>query len=212
MAQTYRHQCVIYEGTPSKHLGGLAALIKKMLDAKRRCLYLNSPAMVEGIRTYLKAVGVGVGAEIERGALILASGQDHVVHGRFDPDRMLEQLEEAVEGALRAGFDGLWATGDMTWEFGGERNFSKLLEYEYKLEKLFERQPALGGLCQYHTATLPRESVRDGLLSHETVYVNETIARINPHYMGAAAPAECAAVSQAEMQRMLARVRSAAAS
>jgi hypothetical protein len=202
---------VIYEGTPSKYLGGVAALIKKMLDANRRCLYLNSPAMVEGIRTYLRATGVNAGLQVERGALILSASHDHLVHGRFDPDKMLELLEKGVRSALRAGFEGLWATGDMTWEFGGERNFSKLLEYEHKLEKLFERQPALSGLCQYHTATLPREAVRDGLMTHEAVSLNETIARINPHYAAAGEESRDARVSALELRGMLARVRSAAA-
>jgi hypothetical protein len=44
---------MIYEGPPSTHLQGLAALIIAKLKANCRCLYLNSPTMVAGIRSYL---------------------------------------------------------------------------------------------------------------------------------------------------------------
>ncbi len=35
---------------------------------------------------------------------------------------MLHKLEDALDQALSDGYKGLWATGDMTWEFGSEKN------------------------------------------------------------------------------------------
>jgi hypothetical protein len=80
---------------------------------------------------------------------------------------MLSTLENAVGEALNRGHKGLWASGDITWEFGGTNDFSKLLEYEWGLEELFRREPALCGICQYHTDTLPSEAVADALHAHE---------------------------------------------
>lgn len=97
-------------------------------------------------------------------------------------NRMLDILNEAAEQATKEGYDGIWATGDMTWEFGPEKDFPKLLEYEWGLEELFSRQPSLSGICQYHTDTLPPEIVKHGLLSHQTIFINETLSRLNPHY------------------------------
>ena len=62
--------------------------------------------------------------------------------------------------ALKDGYQGLWATGDMTWEFGPARDLSKLLEYEWRLEEFIREHPQMGGICQYHTDTLPREILR----------------------------------------------------
>jgi hypothetical protein len=184
-----------------------------MLRANRRCLYLNSPMMLEGIRTYLGALGTDVASETARGALILSSSHDHLLNGRFDGKRMVALLEQEVEATLAAGFDGLWATGDMTWEFGGERNFAALLDYECALEELFARQPALGGLCQYHSETLPREAIRDALYTHQAVYVNETLSRINPYYAGSTALNQPRrAVSEVDVKIMLEGVRCSAAS
>ena len=71
----------------------------------------------------------------------------------------------------------------MTWEFGSEKEMGKLLEYEWKLEDLFGRLPGLSGICQYHIDTLPRDAVQKGLLAHQSIFINETLSRLNPHYV-----------------------------
>jgi MEDS: MEthanogen/methylotroph, DcmR Sensory domain len=80
------------------------------------------------------------------------------------------------------------ASGDMTLEFGPEKDFSKLVEYEYRLEEFMRRRPEFSGICQYHVETLPTEVVRNGLRIHQSVFVNETLSLMNPHYVGTAQP------------------------
>ena len=183
MGQTARHQCLIYDGSPASQLPALAASIRQKLSENYRCLYLNSPPMVAGLRSYLFAKGVDVPQEVLKGSLILSSGDGHLLNGSFDIDRMLGFLSDAASKALVEGYHGLWATGDMSWEFGPKKDFSKLLEYEWGLEELFERHQTLSGVCQYHTDTLPREIVRNGLLTHRGIFVNETLSRLNSHYV-----------------------------
>jgi hypothetical protein len=139
--------------------------------------------MVVGMGSYLFAAGVNVVQETTKRRLVLSADQGHLVNGRFDVDHMLAMLDRALNEALRDGYDGLWATGDMSWEFGPEKNFSKLLEYEWRLEEYMSAHPALSGICQYHTDTLPREIVRQGFSSHRSIFINETLARLNPHYI-----------------------------
>src|SRR5579862_6033563 len=143
MESVPRHQCMIYDGSPSKRLHAIAALIFGRLAGNYRCLYLNSPAMVAGLRSYLAAAGLDVADAVDQGRLVLSSDHDHLVDGRFDVARMLDTLEDAIRRALSEGYRGLFATGDMTWEFGAERNLEKLLEYEQGLEELFARNPHL---------------------------------------------------------------------
>jgi hypothetical protein len=184
-----RHQCLIYEGSPAKQLPALAALIYTKLQENYRCLYLNSAAMVAGIKSYLYAVDVDVAHEVRRGALVLTSDQSHIVDGRFDAAKMLAGLVTAVDEALKDGYKGLWATGDMTWEFGNENNLDMLLEYERGLEEVFHKQPALSGICQYHRETMPAESIHSALHTHQALYINETLCRMNPYYGPEAMPA-----------------------
>ncbi len=116
-----RHQCLVYEGSPAPHLPGLSALIRQKLDENYRCLYLHSPPMVAGMRSYLFAGGTDVTKEVMRGRLLLSSDNAHLVDGRFNIDRMLGMLEEALDQAVNDGYQGLLATGDMSREFGPER-------------------------------------------------------------------------------------------
>lgn len=200
------HQCMLYEGSPAKHLPGLAAVLKQQLLANWRCLYLNSPQMVAEMGSCLGDAGIAVADEVERGALILSSSQDHLLDGQFEIDRMLDGLSVAVDQALCDGYTGLWATGDIRWEFGGETNFAKLLEYEYALERLMQRQPSLCGICQYHIDSLPTDVVQWGLCTHPFLYINEERSQGNPHYC----PARLLTyrrpfVSAVELQEMIAR-------
>lgn len=167
-------------------------------------MYFNSPAMVAGLRSQLYTVGTDVERELTRGALVLASNSDHLVDGRFVVDRAIDALDAAVEQALADGYAGLFATGDMTWEFGPEKCFSKLLDYEWRLEQLFGKRPALRGICQYHRDLLPREAVRDGVVSHERVFISDTLTRLNPYYVAAGSPAERKAATLPELDEALA--------
>jgi hypothetical protein len=199
-----RHQCLVYDGSPSRQLPVLAEMLRQKLGEGFRCVFLNSPPMVAGIRSYLAALGVDVVREVERGSLQLFSDRNYLAHGRFDPERMIFMLNDTLTQALADGYRGLWATGDMTWEFGPEKNFEKLADYEWKLEEFFRHNPALSGVCQYHADTLPHDVVRQGLAAHPALFVNETLSRINPHYLPNFAVDPHAPVS-AELDRALAR-------
>jgi len=138
--------------------------------------------MVAGMRCYLAAEGLDLPKQLQRGALILTSATDHLVNGNFDVERMLDMLRDAVGRALADGYSGLFATGDMTWEFGSERNLEKLLEYERRLEEFMQANPGLQGICQYHRDTLPLHAIQCGMRSHKALYINDTLSRLNPHY------------------------------
>jgi hypothetical protein len=180
-----RHQCLIYSGAPTEQLAGLALMIRKKLEANYRCLYLNSPQMVAGMRAYLTSSGLDVHDAVVNGRLILSSGHDHLADGKFDAQRMLRLLKDAYDDSLKEGYAGLWASGDMAWEFGPARDFDKLVQYERALEAFFHSHPNLQGVCQYHADVLPDEAVKSGLALHPAIYVNETLSRINAQYVPA---------------------------
>lgn len=183
MEPVSRHQCLIYAGPPSRHLPALAVTLRAKLGRNYRCLYLNSPPMVAGIRSYLAAAGVDVEAEMARGSLVLSSAQGHLVEGQFDVPRMIGTLNSALNQALHDGYAGLWATGDMSWEMGPRKDFTKLLDYEWHLEEFLRAHPEMSGICQYHAETLPRDVLRHGLLAHRSIFVNETLSLVNPEYL-----------------------------
>jgi hypothetical protein len=156
--------------------------------------------MVAGLRSYLFAIGINVTEEVSMCRLVLTSDQNQIKNGQFDVDEMIRQLEQAVCQALADGFKGLWATGDMTWELGRDRNPKKLVEYEWKLEALFQRYPSLSGLCQYHLGTLSNDLVCNALISHPSIFINQTLTHLNPHCKSSGAPVEPVAPSNALTQ------------
>jgi hypothetical protein len=196
-----RHQCVIYEGAPSKTLSDLADAGRQKWSENYRCFCLNSPPMIAGIKCCLAARGVDVAREVEKRSLVLTSEQTHLVDGRFDIERMIRDLETSIERALQDGYRGLFAMGDMSWEFGPRRDFGKILEYEWRLEELFQKWPELSGICQYHRDTLPDEATRHGLLTHPSIFVNETLSRINPQYLSRSTRAQ--EPSSAELDQII---------
>ena len=183
MDQNARHRCLLYRGAPSLQLPLLARVIQEKLEQNFRCLYLNSPPMLAGMRSYLAASGVDVAYETMRGSLIVSSERHHLVDEKtFSVDRMMQALDQALEEALDDGYAGLWATGDMSWELGPEIGSGKLLEYEWRLEEFMRSHPELAGICQYHIDSLPAAMVREGLTAHSEAFVNETLSLINPHH------------------------------
>ena len=205
MSPLPRHQCLIYEGPPSRHLPALAAVIGEKLRHNYRCLYLNSRPMIVGLRSYLAATGVDVLEEIARGRLILTSERPHILEGSFDLERMMQLLRDSLDEARGEGYAGLWASGDMSWEFGPERNFSRLLEYEWRLEEFLRENPDFGGICQYHAGALPREYLRQGLVAHPTLFVSETLSLLNPSFAVPSSTARTAASGQ-EVDEALTRL------
>lgn len=189
-----RHQCLIYGGSPSHKLPLLAGIIQRKLDDGYRCLYLNSPPMVAGLRSTLAALGIDVISEQTNSRLILSS--EPVSSGEFNSETMLDKLEQSLNQAINDGYKGLWASGDMTWEFGPKKDFSKLMEYELGLEKMFMKRKELCGICQYHHDSLPHDVMRQGLLVHPGIVISDTLSRINPLYLKFSWPAEADTTSK----------------
>jgi hypothetical protein len=206
MASASRHQCLIYEGAPSQTLRSIAEITRQKLKENYRCVYLNSPSMVAGMKSYLAAAGVDVADETNRGSLVVSSLRSHLVEEVFDLERMIQSLEAGIELALRDGYQGLWASGDMTWEFGPQEDFDKLIEYELRLEDLFRKRPHLSGICQYHRDTLPQDVMRLGLQSHQNLFVNETLSLVNPHYVTAKLPGAFVPINPSALDGMISQL------
>lgn len=203
MSEPSHHRCMIYDGDPCAELPRIASMAAEHLRMNYRCLYLNSPRMVAAFESSLADTGVNTVEAVRRGALLLSCNEGHLVNGIFDPQRMLAMLRSAIRQASFHGFAGLWASGDMLWEFGSERNLSKLLAYEVGVQELIEQEPAFRAVCQYRRDSLPPNAVQVALYTHPSLHVNDRLRWSNPHYRSLTALRNGSKNAAARVEEML---------
>jgi MEDS: MEthanogen/methylotroph, DcmR Sensory domain len=179
----FRHQGFMYHGSPSHNIPMMAAVIKERLEQKHRCLYFDSEPMVAGLLSHLTQVGVNVARETAQNSLVVSSHLGHLSEDRtFDVDRMIATLEDYLSETLRDGYVGLWASGDIAWEFGPGADYGPLKQYEMRLEDFMCAHAEMSGICQYHSGVLPPDAMRTGHEMHPSLFINETRSEWNPAY------------------------------
>jgi hypothetical protein len=166
------HVCALYS-SPAEQQAIAASFIAAGLQAGERCLFAGySDEDVAAFRAALREKGVDAEQHQADGALLLLTKeQAHLVDGRFDSERMLAMLNDAVEGALNDGYAGLRTCGDMTWLLDQAPGSEHVVEYEALVTQMFRGMRALA-MCQYDRSRLPDRFVKSGLLTHATVLVN----------------------------------------
>jgi MEDS: MEthanogen/methylotroph, DcmR Sensory domain len=175
-----RHQGFMYYGSPSRHISMIAAVIKARLAQRHRCLYFDSEVMVAGLRSHLSQIGLDVARETAKQSLVFTSHLGHLSGDQtFDIEGMIATLKNALNQTLRDGYTGLWASGDIAWEFGPRRDFGQLFQYEMRLEEFMCTHAEMSGICQYHADVLPPDAMRTGHETHPSFFIDETQSRLN---------------------------------
>jgi hypothetical protein len=184
MPNTFRqgeHICAVYDTEPEQ-LAIAAEYLADGLRAGERVLYGGaSVAALARFRVALGACGIDVAAETRRGALVQGTHADlHLANGRFDAERMLRLLNEAVEDALNSGFAGLRTCGDMSWLIHEAPGSEEVMEYEALLNSFFRGLRACG-MCLYNRQLLNAHLVDHGLATHSSVILDGR-HKVNPFY------------------------------
>jgi hypothetical protein len=175
------HVCTLFS-SPEEQLSAAIEYIQQGLHRNERCLYVCSEQTPHEFRAALAAAGIDVAREEARGALVLLTKESgHLEGGNFSPSRMISMLRNAVESALKDGFEGLCAAGDMTWLLDDAPGSEQLAEYEALLNHFYRNNRALG-LCQYNRRRLPATVLDHGLATHPTIRVAGPILLTNPFY------------------------------
>ncbi len=130
--------------------------------------------------------GYTVYTEIFSGALYNWDGtavadKVYFADGYFDPDRMLNTLENYYKSSMEMGFSAARVIGEMTSDVqtvpGGER----LLEYESRVSLLVKKTPVTA-ICQYDAKQFDGATILDVLKVHPQMIVNGAVVQ-NPFYI-----------------------------
>ena len=137
--------------------------------------------MITKTQEALEAAGIDTKKETETGQLILFSERTHLINGRFDTDRMIKLVDQAIVDALKAGFKGLRGTGDAVWEMGDHLDMEKFILYEKKLDKFLVKKKATI-LCQYNLKVVGDQYLHDSLFCHNAVVEEKNVSLDNHFY------------------------------
>lgn len=174
------HLCLIYE-TPEEQFAAAIPFMRDGLAREEQCLYIADERTVDEVRGALRAAGVDVEAEEERGALRIATKrQTYLKAGSFDPEAMINLLRAATVEAVGRGYKALRATGEMTWALGPELGTDRLIEYEALLNDFFPTSRALA-ICQYSRRRFSAGIIHGVLRTHPIVILGSHVCR-NPYY------------------------------
>ena len=175
------HVCTLFL-TPEQQLQAAIEYIRGGLERNERCFYVCCEHTKDDFRAALRAGGIDVDKEEARGALVIVTKDEgHLKTGVFDPDKMIDLLGEAVDQALKDGYAGLCAAGDMNWVNDNVPGTERLAEYESRLNRFYEAHNALG-LCLYNLKTIPTATLNECLATHRFVRMDGPMVLENPFY------------------------------
>ncbi len=132
----------------------------------------HSHVALRRFRMALTDAGIDAAEAVRQGALLEAIHADaHLAGGRFDCERMLSMLNDALESALNNGFSGLRTCGDMSWLLVECEGREQARDYEALLNEFF-RDNRAAGMCQYDRHRLHLHRINDALATHSSTVID----------------------------------------
>lgn len=175
-----RHLALFFRD-PDTQLEAVSAFINQGLQTNRRCLYLADVNTIEQIKTALRAADIAVERQIDTGNLILKDASEVYLDAKFDPQRLIQTLEDFCEGSVSDGYEGLWVAGENSWCFHTEVSFDHILDFEAEFDAVCPDLP-VRALCQYDLNKFGEQSTAKALRTHKQVIYRHAICE-NPFYI-----------------------------
>lgn len=177
------HGALFYR-TRAEQFAAMVPFIAIGLKRGERCLYIAQDNSVALVIAELGKGGVDVKTAQQSGALTISTkSQTYLRHGIFEPEKMTDGLADEVQEALRQGYTGMRATGEMAWALAHATALTQLVDYESRLHARFPSQ--LVGLCQYDERYFSQKMITDMIRIHPFVVARGTLAQNRFHQPGA---------------------------
>ncbi|MFB6093005.1 MAG: MEDS domain-containing protein, partial [Haloquadratum sp.] len=173
--EVHDHLALIYE-TQEEQFDAALPFIATGLAADEKCIYITDDNAAEEVIDAAAAHGIDVEGAFARGDLeVTDPSETYLREGYFDPDEMFEFLRDAVAQAKSEGYSALRATGEMTWQLGGDIGTDKLLEYEARLNDFLAEHDCLA-ICQYNYERFSPEVLKEVVQTHPNLVYGYTVA------------------------------------
>ena len=172
------HVCLLYTSR-EEQLAAVIPLVRAGLKRGERCVYIVAEDPVATIDAFRDA-GIPIDEAVRVGAVVILTKVDtYLKGGNFDPQWMLQFLQDQVAAAMAAGFTALLLTGEVNW-IETELDAARFLEYEAKVNEII---PGIGllAVCQYHRHRVGPGMIPGILDTHPRIVGRDGVHR-NPSY------------------------------
>ncbi|MGC2636039.1 MAG: MEDS domain-containing protein [Acidobacteriaceae bacterium] len=178
------HLALIYD-KQEEQLGIIVPFLRLGMERGEKSVFIVDDTDPKTVIDAMERHGVDVEAATATGALAIITKYDaYLRNGDFDPDWMIGFLAETVEDAKKEGFQGVRASGEMTWALGPAGNpDGRLIEYECKVNAFFAGYD-MAGICQYNRRRFRPETLMHIIHTHPRLVFRGEICE-NPYYIPA---------------------------
>lgn len=178
----HKHLALIYDNQ-EEQLNFIVPFLRLGLERGEKGVYIVDDSKPETVIAAMERHGINVEAATASGALsIITKYEAYLKNGDFDPDWMIDFLAKAVEDAKTEGFEGVRASGEMTWALGPSGDaHGRLLEYECKVDKFFAGYD-MSGICQYNRRRFRAETLMYVIHTHPRIVFRGEVCE-NPYYI-----------------------------
>jgi len=167
-----RHICMFFT-SKEEQWQMLKPYIIEHLSSGVPVLYIQDTTPPERLKELIETEGYSVDDLISQGLLkIIPPEEAYLLTGSFAVQRMLAFIESAILGAIAAGHDRVFLTGEMTWSLPDTPGSEGMMKYEELLNPLVDKYPGVTIVCQYDVKRFDGPKVLDALLTHPSVHVS----------------------------------------
>lgn len=175
------HMCLIYSDEDERK-----KIISKFIDAGistgEKAVYFSDEVAAEQLKNWLNDLGIKIPSDKKKESFSI-SPVANVYHpdGKFEPDKMLENVKNVYRDAKANHYEGARGSGEMSWALKGIPGSDRLMEYEAKLNDVLINFPVTV-VYQYDANKFDGETILQCLQVHPYMIVHRQIVR-NPYYM-----------------------------
>lgn len=175
------HVCAFYDGVDSQY-EALLPFLKEGVEAGDRILTIVDAELREARRKRLHDGGIDVEAAERGGQLeVVAWDQLYLRGGRFDPDDMIELVQEAINTARQHGFNRTRVWGNMEWALQDAPGVERLALYESRLNYVLPLYSE-AVVCAYDVSRFPATVLEDVARAHPYLLA-DCYVQSNPYYV-----------------------------
>lgn len=165
------HLCSIYRDK-AEQLSVVAPYFAFGLQHNEKCVCIVGEAGQEDVCRALGRLGIDTENYIRQGQLSFRTKEESYLRDEFfSPLAMLDLIEQTHYSALKAGYSGLRASGELNWVAQDFPGTSRVIDYEREANFLF-RHNRLIALCQYNEKVVPENILLGVMHTHPKTVIH----------------------------------------